>query len=157
MLPQPGIKAVLQPLVSSLCHLSYQNRKYQRTAKCSVVRTEVLGGRTLTLLHISLPSYLALRVSVCMPLVMWWVVHIERNLTFLVWLLLSRHCECRGLFFHLITLRHTTLRRTPLDEGSACSTDLYLKHDLHKRQTSMSLGEIRTHSASKPVAADLRH
>jgi hypothetical protein len=37
-----------------------------------------------------------------------------------------------------ITLRHITLGRTPLDEGSASSRDLYLTtHTTHKRQTSM--------------------
>jgi hypothetical protein len=37
-----------------------------------------------------------------------------------------------------ITLRHTTLRRTPLDEWSARRRDLYLTtHNTHKRQTSM--------------------
>jgi hypothetical protein len=38
-----------------------------------------------------------------------------------------------------ITLRHTTLGRTPLDEWSARRRDLYLTtHNTHKRQTSMS-------------------
>jgi hypothetical protein len=37
-----------------------------------------------------------------------------------------------------VTLRHTTLGRTPLDEGSARRRDLYLtNHNTHKRQTSM--------------------
>jgi hypothetical protein len=37
-----------------------------------------------------------------------------------------------------ITLRHTTLCRTPLDEWSARRRDLYLtKHNNHKRQTSI--------------------
>jgi hypothetical protein len=37
-----------------------------------------------------------------------------------------------------ITLRHTTLARTPLDEGSARRRDLYLTtHNTHNRQTSM--------------------
>ena len=37
-----------------------------------------------------------------------------------------------------ITLRHTTLGRTPLDEWSARRRDLYLtKHNAHKRLTSM--------------------
>jgi hypothetical protein len=37
-----------------------------------------------------------------------------------------------------ITLRHTTLGRTPLDEGSARRKDLYLtKHNTHNRQISM--------------------
>jgi hypothetical protein len=37
-----------------------------------------------------------------------------------------------------ITLRHTTVGRTPLHEGSARRRDLYLTtHNSHKRQTSM--------------------
>jgi hypothetical protein len=37
-----------------------------------------------------------------------------------------------------ITLRHTTVGRTPLDEWSARRTDLYLTtHNTHNRQTSM--------------------
>ena len=40
----------------------------------------------------------------------------------------------------MITLRHTTFGRTPLDEWSAQSRDLYLTtHNTHKRQTSMPL------------------
>jgi hypothetical protein len=36
------------------------------------------------------------------------------------------------------TFRHTTLGRTPLDEGSARRRDLYLTtHNTHKTQTSM--------------------
>jgi hypothetical protein len=39
----------------------------------------------------------------------------------------------------MITLRHTTLGRTPLDEWSARHRDLYLTtHNTHKRQASMS-------------------
>ena len=42
----------------------------------------------------------------------------------------------RGL---TITPRHTTLGRTPLNEGSAPRRDLYLsKHNTHKKQTSMT-------------------
>ena len=38
-----------------------------------------------------------------------------------------------------VTLRHTTLGRTPLDEWSARRRDLYLTaHNSHKRQTSMT-------------------
>jgi hypothetical protein len=37
-----------------------------------------------------------------------------------------------------ITLRHTTVGRTPLNEGSARRRDLYMTtHNTHKRQTSM--------------------
>ena len=40
----------------------------------------------------------------------------------------------------MITLRHTTLGRTPLGEWSARRRDLYLTtHNTHKRQTSMLL------------------
>jgi hypothetical protein len=39
-----------------------------------------------------------------------------------------------------ITVRHTTLGRTPLDERSARRRHLYLTiHNIHKRQTSMPL------------------
>jgi hypothetical protein len=48
------------------------------------------------------------------------------------------YCRYRGLMWHLVTLRHTTLGKTPLDEGSARRRDLYLTtHNTHKRQTSM--------------------
>jgi hypothetical protein len=47
--------------------------------------------------------------------------------------------QCRGFvisFDH--TERHTTVGRTPLDEGSARRTDLYLTtHNTHNKQTSM--------------------
>jgi len=40
----------------------------------------------------------------------------------------------------MITLRHTTLGRTPLDEWSAHRRDLYLTtHDTQKRETFMPL------------------
>jgi hypothetical protein len=43
--------------------------------------------------------------------------------------------QCSG---SMITFRHTTLGRTPLDEGSALRRDFYLTtHNTHKRQTSM--------------------
>ena len=43
--------------------------------------------------------------------------------------------HCRGF---MITLRHTTLGRTPLDGWSARRRYLYLTtHNIHKRQTSM--------------------
>ena len=56
-----------------------------------------------------------------------------------------------------ITLRHTTLGRTPLDEWSAWLRDIYLtKHNTHHRQTSMPSGGIRTHNLSRWAAADPR-
>ena len=49
----------------------------------------------------------------------------------------SRSPHCRGF---MITLRHTTLGRTPLDEWSAQCTDLFLTtRNTHKRQTPMPL------------------
>jgi hypothetical protein len=54
-----------------------------------------------------------------------------------------------------ITLRHTTVSRTAVDEWSARCTDLYLTtHNTHKRQTSMPPTGIRTCNPSKRVASD---
>jgi len=52
---------------------------------------------------------------------------------------------------HLISLRHITLGRTPLYEGSARRRDIYVTtHNTHKRQTSMLLAEFEpTIPASK--------
>ena len=62
-----------------------------------------------------------------------------------------RPVHCRGF---TITLRHTTLGRTPLDEWSARRRDLYLTtNNTHKRQTSMPPGGIRTRNPSKRAAA----
>jgi hypothetical protein len=42
------------------------------------------------------------------------------------------------LIFRDFTITHTTLGRTPLDDGPARRRDLYLTtHNTHKRQTSM--------------------
>jgi hypothetical protein len=55
------------------------------------------------------------------------------------------------------TQTHTTVGRTPLDEGSDRRRDLYLTtQTLYKRQTPMPPGAIRTHDPSKRSAADLR-
>jgi hypothetical protein len=52
----------------------------------------------------------------------------------------SLHILVFGLLLHLITLRHITVGRTPLDERSARPTDLNLTtHNTHKRETSMPL------------------
>jgi len=53
----------------------------------------------------------------------------------------------------MITLRHTTQGRTPLDEWSARRRDLYLTiHDTHNRQTSMPpVGFEPTIPASKQL------
>jgi hypothetical protein len=57
----------------------------------------------------------------------------------LVYLLV--HSRCRRFLFSLDhTQTHTTVGRTPLEEGSASRRDLYLTtHTLCKRQTSMPL------------------
>ena len=64
-------------------------------------------------------------------------------------------------FFRFLdhTQRHTTVGRTPLDEGSACCRDLYLTiSNTYKRQTSTP-GGIQTRNLSDRSAADclLRH
>ena len=60
-------------------------------------------------------------------------------LTFLVWPIIPNLCRCRGLVLHLVILRHTTLCRTPPNEGSTRRRDLYLTtHNTDKRQASMS-------------------
>jgi hypothetical protein len=57
----------------------------------------------------------------------------------------------------MITLRHTTLGRTPRGEWSAQSRDLYLKtHNNQKGTNIHDPGEIQTHNPSKWVFADLR-
>ena len=57
----------------------------------------------------------------------------------------------------MITHRHTTLGRTPLDEWSARRRDLYLTtHNTDERETSMSPVGFETHNPSKRVAADRR-
>jgi hypothetical protein len=56
-----------------------------------------------------------------------------------------------------ITLRYTTLGRTPLDEWSARRRYLYLTTDnTHKSQTCMPAGGIQTCNRSKRAAADPR-
>ena len=56
-----------------------------------------------------------------------------------------------------VTLRHTTLGRTRLDEGSAQRTNLYLHTTQHSQQTDFHVpGGIRTHNPSKRAASDPR-
>ena len=56
-----------------------------------------------------------------------------------------------------ITLRHTTLGRTPLDEGSARRRDLYVTtHNTYDKETYMLTGWFRTRNPSKRAAADPR-
>jgi hypothetical protein len=73
----------------------------------------------------------------CLPLQDWWTTYITHVGFLYGSTALSglRASYCRGL---TITLRHTTLGRTPLDEWSARSRDLYLTtQNYQKRQTSM--------------------
>jgi len=57
-----------------------------------------------------------------------------------------------------ITLRHTTLGRTPLDKWSAQRRNLYLTtHNIHNRQTDIHApGGIQTQNSSKREGVDLR-
>jgi hypothetical protein len=57
----------------------------------------------------------------------------------------------------MITLRHTTLGRTPLDKWSSRRRDLHLtKHNAQKRQDIHGPGGIRTRIPSKRAATVLR-
>jgi hypothetical protein len=54
------------------------------------------------------------------------------------------------------TQTHTTVGRTPLDEGSASRRDLYLYNIQHAQETDIhSARGIRTHNPSKQATADL--
>jgi hypothetical protein len=64
-----------------------------------------------------------------------------------------RHPHCRGF---TITLRHTTLSRTLLDEWSVRRRNLYLTTQHSQQTDTHAPGEIRTHNPSKRAAADLR-
>jgi hypothetical protein len=56
-----------------------------------------------------------------------------------------------------ITLRHTTLDRTPLDEWSARCRDLYQTTHKHSQETGIHApGGTRTRNPSKRTAADPR-
>ena len=63
--------------------------------------------------------------------------------------------HCRGF---TMTIRHTTLSRTPVDERSGRRRDLYLiTYNTHKRQIhTPPPGGIRTRSPSKRAAEDPR-
>jgi hypothetical protein len=67
------------------------------------------------------------------------------------------HSRCRGCLFSLEhTQTHTTVGRTPLDEGSAHCRDLYLTTHKHSQKTNIHAPvRIRTHYPSKRSAADL--
>jgi len=57
----------------------------------------------------------------------------------------------------IITLRHTRLGKTPLDEWSGRHRDRYATiNSTHKRHTSMSPGGVRTSKSRKRAGADPR-
>jgi hypothetical protein len=61
------------------------------------------------------------------------------------------------VYFHLITLKHTTVGRTPLGEGSARLRDLYpTTQTLTQEKKINAPGGIRTQDPSKRLPADLR-
>jgi hypothetical protein len=71
--------------------------------------------------------------------------------------LLPTHSRCRGCllsFDH--TQTHTTVGRSPMDEGSARRRDLYLTTQTLYKTNIHAPGEIRTHNPSKCSAAHLR-
>ena len=89
-----------------------------------------------------------------------WISEVHFRLIFFCRVLVNTSRYCKGTcFYHgsttpcwsrpphcwgfMVTLRHTTVGRTPLDEWSAWRRDLYLttKHT-HKRQTFMSLARF---------------
>jgi hypothetical protein len=71
---------------------------------------------------------------------------------------LPTRCRCRGLLLNLITLNDAyTFVRTPLDEGSDRSRDLYLHNtQLSQEPDIHASGGIRIHNPSKRVAAYVR-
>jgi hypothetical protein len=72
-------------------------------------------------------------------------------------LFLPTHSRCRGCLGSIDhTQTHTTVGRTPLDEGSARRRDLYLTTQTLTREKNPCPGGIRTHDRSKRSAADLR-
>ena len=72
--------------------------------------------------------------------------------TALQWAMAS---SCTRILDH--TQRRITVGRTPLDEWSARRRDLYLTtHNTQQKTDIHATGEIRTHSLSKGVTADVR-
>jgi hypothetical protein len=67
------------------------------------------------------------------------------------------HSRCRGFLFSLDhTQTHTTVGRTPLDEGSARRRDLYLTTQTLTRDKHSCPRWVRTDDPSKRSAADPR-
>jgi hypothetical protein len=86
----------------------------------------------------------------------WWVsfLFVSFRSPSLFYLLV--HSRCRGFLFSLDhTQTHTTVGRTPLDEGSARHRDLYLTTQTLYKTNNPAPGDIRTHDPSKRLAEDL--
>jgi hypothetical protein len=58
--------------------------------------------------------------------------------------------------FMVTHIRHTTIGRTPLDEGPARRRDLYLTTQYSQETDIHALGGIRAHDPSKRAAVDPR-
>jgi hypothetical protein len=94
----------------------------------------------------------------------WWICHLVKPLAQTCTFFFPMGRQPLGglgrLIFRGFTItqfRHTTLGKTPLDEWPVRRRDLYLTtHNTHNRQTSMSLGGIRTHNPSKRAAVGPR-
>jgi hypothetical protein len=84
--------------------------------------------------------------------------HVSLNfLSFLLSLTSSIYCSCGGLLVHLITLKEThthkhTLGRTPLEEGSARRSDLYLTTHTVTTDGHPCPNGIRSRNPSKRAA-----
>jgi hypothetical protein len=90
-----------------------------------------------------------------------WKLYLRASQDFLSFLVQPLFCltmvRCRGVtaFYH--TQGHTTVCRTPLDEGSARRRNLYLTtHNTRNRQTFMPPGGIRTCNPSRRSVVDPR-
>jgi hypothetical protein len=102
----------------------------------------------------------------CCPIILKQVVHtavasvISSFLTFLLspsLFYLLVHSRCPGFFISFDhTQAHTTVGRTPLDEGSAGRRDFYLTTQTLYKTNIHAPGGIRTHDTSKRSAADVR-
>jgi hypothetical protein len=87
-------------------------------------------------------------------LIKWHCIFVSFRSPSLFYLLV--HSRCPGYLFSLDhTQAHTTVGRTPLDEGSARRRDLYVTTQTLYKTNIHAPGGIRTHDPSKRLAADL--
>jgi hypothetical protein len=68
---------------------------------------------------------------------------------------LPTHCRCRGLLMHLVTLRHTTLGRTPLGEGSAIAENYTWRNTTLTTDRHPCPRRIRTRNPGKRSATGI--